>query len=344
VVLRPESEIESLDLDLHLGSTAVDLNLRERRLLLHGGRELRYDALVIATGARPRTLPGVSTGLAGVHTFRTVDDARAVRAGLDAGARVVVVGGGFIGAEVAASARARGVDVTIVEALPVPLGRVLGEQMGSACAALHRDHGVDLRCSVAITGIEGHGRVERVRLSDGSEVDADLVVVGVGAAPATDWLRASGLELDDGVVCDPYCAASASGVFAAGDVARWEHRDLGERIRVEHWTNAVEQGTAVARNLLAGPQAAAPFTPIPYFWSDQYETRIQFVGRRHPDGQCHIVHGSIEERRFVAVYGHGQRLAAVLGFGLPREFLAYRRLLARGASWAEALRCARQVA
>ena len=335
--LRSAEELGALDLDFYLGSPATDLDLQDRHVILHGGSELRYDALIIATGCRPRTLPGTPTALEGIHMLRTIEDAAEVRAGFEAGAKVVVVGAGFIGSEVAASARARGLDVTILESLPIPLGRILGVEMGEVCAGLHYDNGVELRCSVTVAGFEGGSRVERVRLADGSSIDADLVVVGVGVVPNTDWLRASGIELDDGVVCDPYCATSAPGVYAAGDVARWIHQDLGESIRVEHWTNAVEQGGAAARNLLAGPGSSRAFRPVPYFWSDQYQTRIQFAGRRHPDDELQIAYGSVDERCFVALYGRNGHLTAALAFGVPAEFLHYRRLLLRKATWAEAL-------
>jgi NADPH-dependent 2,4-dienoyl-CoA reductase/sulfur reductase-like enzyme len=336
VALRSTGEIDDLDLDLHLGTTATDLDLQDRRLGLHGGDRLDFDGLVIATGARPRHLPGTPT-LDGVHVMRTIDDALAVRRAFDAGARVAVVGAGFIGSEVAASARARGLDVTVLEALPVPLSRVIGEDMGRACAALHVDNGVDLRCGAGVAGFEGGERVEQVRLADGSAVPADVVIVGIGVVPATTWLEPSGLELDDGIICDAYCAASAPGVYAAGDVARWHHPGLDERIRVEHWTNAAEQGAAAARNLLAGPASSTPFAPVPYFWSDQYGQRIQFSGRSHPDDDVRVVDGSVNEGEFVALYGRGERLAAVLAFGLRRRFMTYRRLLAAGASWEDAL-------
>ena len=207
--------LDGLGVDWRLGTRAVGLDTARRRVALEGGEELPYDGLVIATGATPRRLPGTD-GLAGVHTLRTLDDALAIRAELDAGAgRVVVIGAGFIGAEVAATCRARGHAVTLLEALPVPLERALGREMGTVVAELHRDHGVDLRLGVGVAGFEGDGRVERVRLADGSAVPADLVVVGIGVSPATDWLAGSGLALDDGVVCDATTLAAPGIVVAA---------------------------------------------------------------------------------------------------------------------------------
>ena len=265
--------------------------------------------------------------------LRTLDDALAIRAALDAAARVVVIGAGFIGSEVAATCRMRGLDVTLLEALPVPLARALGDEMGAACAELHRDNGVDLRVGVAPAGFDGDEQVERVRLSDGSAIDADVVVVGVGVAPETAWLEGSGLALGDGVLCDASCFASAPGVVAAGDVARWHNPLFGVDMRVEHWTNAAEQGMAAARTLLAGPARAEPYAPVPYFWSDQYETKIQCVGHLQAGDEVRVVDGSIEDRRFVAVYGRAGRLVGALGFSRPKLVLAYRRLIAEGASF-----------
>jgi NADPH-dependent 2,4-dienoyl-CoA reductase/sulfur reductase-like enzyme len=258
-----------------------------------------------------------------------------MRAAFDQQPRVVVVGAGFIGAEVAATARKRGLDVTVLEALPVPLSRGLGDRMGAACGALHVDHGVDLRCGVGVAGFEGEDRVTGVRLTDGQVVPADLVVVGIGVAPATAWLESSGLELNDGVVCDEHCRA-APGVFAAGDVARWTNPLFDESMRVEHWTNAAEQGPVAAANLLAG-DAAAPFAPVPFFWSDQYDVKIQFAGRCRPGDDVEVVDGSIEAHRFVALYGREGRLVGCLGFSRPRLVMTYRRLIAESASWDEAL-------
>jgi NADPH-dependent 2,4-dienoyl-CoA reductase/sulfur reductase-like enzyme len=272
-----------------------------------------------------------------MHVLRTLDDCLAIRAGLESGARVAVIGAGFIGAEVAASARERGLDVTLIEALPVPLVRGLGPAMGAACARLHTAHGVSLRCGVTVDSVEGSERVERLQLSDGTSVDADLVVVGVGVAPETGWLESSGLGLSDGVVCDATCAASAPGVYAAGDVARWYNPLFEERMRVEHWTNAAEQGVAAARSVLTGPAGAQPFAPVPFFWSDQYETKIQFVGRSRPDDEVRVVHGSVEDGRFVALYGRAGRLVGALAFSWPRLLMQYRGLLSRSATWDEAV-------
>jgi NADPH-dependent 2,4-dienoyl-CoA reductase/sulfur reductase-like enzyme len=335
IMLRPADDYASLALDLRLGQRATELDLHDRVVVLDGGERVGYDGLVLTTGAAPRRLPG-GADVDGVHVLRTLDDCLAIRAALEAGPRVVVVGAGFIGAEVAATCRRRGLDVTVLEALPVPLGRALGDEMGNACAALHHDHGVDLRVGVAVAGFEGGGRVERVLLSDGNAVDADLVVVGVGVDPATEWLEGSGLVLGNGVVCDASCFASAPGVVAAGDVARWHNPLFGIDMRVEHWTNAAEQGTAAVRALLAGAGAEV-FAPVPYFWSDQYDVKIQFVGIGGPGDEVRVVDGSVEEHRFVAIYGRAGRLVGALAFSRPRLLMAYRRLIAERASWEDAL-------
>jgi NADPH-dependent 2,4-dienoyl-CoA reductase/sulfur reductase-like enzyme len=334
-VLRPADDYAPLALDLRLGRAATALDLGAREVLLDDGERIAFDGLVISTGSVPRRLPGTPE-LAGIHVLRTLDDCLAIRAELDARPRVVVVGAGFIGAEVAATCRGRGLQVTLLEALPVPLARALGAEMGSACAQLHHDHGVDLRVGVSVAGFTGTGRVERVVLSDGTGVEADLVVVGVGVAPACGWLAGSGLDLADGVVCDATCSTAVPGVVAAGDVARWHNPLFGVDMRVEHWTNAAEQAAAAAAALLAGGRAE-PFAPVPYFWSDQYDVKIQYVGVGGPGDEVRVVHGSVAERRFVALYGRGGRLVGALALGRPRLLMAYRRLIAARASWDEAL-------
>jgi 3-phenylpropionate/trans-cinnamate dioxygenase ferredoxin reductase subunit len=340
--------IDALDLEWRLGTLAKGVDLGARQVILADDERLAFDGLVIATGATPRRLPD-SEGLAGVHTLRTVDDCLAVRGEVDAGAQhLVVVGAGFIGAEVAATCRTRGLEVTILEALPVPLGQALGEEMGSVMADLHRDHGVDVRLGAAVAGLDGgdDGRVERVRLADGASIEADVVVVGIGVVPNTGWLEGSGLTLDDGVVCDATTLA-APGVVGAGDIARWPSRRFGELMRVEHWDNAIAMGAHAARRLLAwleaervGDQATPepePYDPVPWFWSDQYDRKIQLAGRSAGADEVRVVDGSTEERRFVALYRRGDRVVGALAMNHPRQLLAYQRLIEHGASWAEAI-------
>lgn len=338
IALYDSEALADLQLTWRLGTRAVGLETASHTVTLADGERLVADGVVIATGARTRTLRGTED-LVGVYTLRTLTDSLAIRSEFDATpGRVVVVGAGFIGAEVAATARGRGLDVTMVEMAETPLERVLGAEMGQVCAEVHRDHSVDLRLGVGVASITGADRVQQVVLSDGTRLDADVVVVGVGVIPNTEWLEDSGLRIDNGVVCDETCLA-APGVVAAGDVARWPNPLFRQSMRVEHWDNAIEQGMAAARRLLSGPDAE-PFAPVPWFWSDQYDRKIQLAGRSGPDDEVTVVTGSLAERRFAAVYGRGGRIVAVLGVNRPRHVMQYRRLIARGASWDEALELA----
>ena len=340
VALYDEDALADLRLGWRLGRRAVGFDAASRTVTLDDGERLTSDGVVIATGARTRTLRGTES-LAGVYTLRTLADSLAIGAEFDATpGRVVVVGAGFIGAEVAATARDRGLDVTMVEMAETPLERVLGAAMGRVCAEIHVDHGVDLRLGVGVESLNGTDRVEQVVLTDGTRLDVDVVVVGVGVIPNTEWLEGSGLEIANGVVCDETCLA-APGVVAAGDVARWPNRLFGESMRVEHWDNAIGQGIAAARRLLAGDGGGEPFAPVPWFWSDQYDRKIQLAGRSGPDDEVVVVTGSPAERRFAAIYGRAGRIVAVLGFNRPRHVMQYRRLIAKGASWDDALEFAR---
>lgn len=332
-LVRPEAHA-ALELDELRGVAATSLDPGERRLTLSDGTTLAYDGLLIATGARARPLPQAE-GKRGVFTLRSLDDSLALRAALLESPRVAVVGAGFIGAEVAASCRALGLDVTLIEALPWPMARILNSQVGAVCAEVHREQGVHLRLGVGVEAIEGEGRVERVRLADGSHVDADVVVVGIGAIPETDWLASSGLALADGVLCDETCATAAPGVVAAGDVARWRHPLYDEPIRIEHWTNAVEMAEAAVARLLTGPEGAEPFAPVPFVWSDQYDRKLQAIGHIRPDDEMLVAHGSLEERRFVALFGRGGRLSGALAMNRVRQLMGYRRMLRERASWDE---------
>jgi NADPH-dependent 2,4-dienoyl-CoA reductase/sulfur reductase-like enzyme len=332
ITLRRQG-VDDLDLDWRLGSRAVALDVPAREVELHDGERVAYDGVVIATGATPRLLPR-QPARAGVFTLRTLDDALALRELLGARPKVVVIGAGFIGAEIAATCRMRGLEVTVLEMLPQPMVRGLGPELGSVIAAVHRDHGVDLRTGVHVEAIEGDDQVRGVRLGDGALVEADVVVVGAGVAPEVSWLRDSGLTLDNGVVCDSTCAA-APGVAAAGDVARWPNPLFdGQLMRLEHWTNATEQGVHAARRLLG---FADPFAPVPFVWSDQYDRKIQTVGVVSADAEVRVAHGTLEERQFVALFGKHGRLVGALGFNRPRLVMQYRRMIAERASWDAAL-------
>lgn len=334
--LVTDAELAKLDLDLRLGRRAVGLDTAARRLALDDGQAVDYDALIIATGAAPRTIPGTPK-LDGIFTLRTIEDSIAIRDRMRKGARTVVVGAGFIGAEVAAAALQRGLDVTIVEPLSQPLERALGARVGEVAGRRLRDEGAEMRMGLTVAGFEGDGRVERVLISDGSSVDADLVIVGIGVRPETGWLESSGIALNDGVVCDAYLQTSAAGVYAAGDVCRWYNPLYGEEMRVEHWTCAVEQGMAAARNIVGGPEKAKPYAPVPYVWSDQFDLSIMYVGHATADDDLVIKHGSLEEGQFVGLYGRNGRLAAAVSFNRPRELGDYRRMIADGANMEQAI-------
>ncbi|HEX3841514.1 MAG TPA: FAD-dependent oxidoreductase [Acidimicrobiales bacterium] len=342
----PET-LDAFGLEFRLGLRATRLDTDAHTLDCDDGSQVHYDGLIVATGARPRWLPGTE-GMAGVRTLRTLDDSRGLRddlTKLGEGARLVVIGAGFIGAEVAATCHGLGADVTVVEALPTPLAGVIGQQMGEVCAGLHLDAGVALRLGVGVDKVvpspDGDGTPPlQVHLSDGSVLDADLVVVGIGVTPAVDWLEDSGLTLVNGVMCSDRLFAADS-VVAAGDVARWTHVLLDEDIRIEHWTNAAEGGALAAHNLIAGSAAAEPYTPVPFFWSDQYQAKIQVLGRPDPEDEVVVVDGSGEDRKLVALYRRGDRLSAALAISRPRQLMAYRPLLAAAASFDEALELSR---
>jgi len=330
-LLEPPEAIDKLDLDLRIGVRAEGLDLEGRTLALSDGETVAFDGLIIATGASPRTLSG-TPDLTGIHTLRTIDDSLRIRAAFAEKPRVAVVGAGFIGAEVAAVARSAGLDVTLIEALPAPLANALGAEIGSACEALQRSHGVDVRCNTLVSGFEGTERVERVLLADGSWVDADIVVVGIGVAPETGWLEGSGLELRDGIVCDATCAA-APGVYAVGDVARWYNPIFEEEMRVEHWTNVVHQSRQVVKNILAEPGEAQPFGSVPYVWSDQYDAAIQYLGHSGPEDAVEVLHGSLESLEFVAIYQRNGIIVAGLTFNMPQLLASYRPLIEQRAPW-----------
>ncbi|MFJ9007708.1 NAD(P)/FAD-dependent oxidoreductase [Streptomyces canus] len=328
--LALEPEAEDLRAQWLLGVRAVGLDGPQRAVRLADGSEVRADGVVIATGAAARTLPGTD-GLAGVHTLRTLDDARALRDELTLGGRLVVIGGGFIGAEVASTAYALGLDVTVVEAAPTPLAGPLGETMGGIVSALHADHGVRLLCGVGVKGLSGESRVDAVLLEDGRSVPADIVVVGVGARPCVEWLAGSGIELDDGVKCGADGRTSLAGVVAVGDCASWYDPRVGLHRRVEHWTGARERPDAAVTALLAGG-AVEPSAPRPpYFWSDQYGVKIQFAGHAAGADSVTIEEGARDDRNVLAVYRRSGHPVAVLGMNQPRLFMRWRKQLAAAA-------------
>ncbi|ORV10702.1 NAD(P)/FAD-dependent oxidoreductase [Mycobacterium celatum] len=330
--LAPQFE---LDARVLRGVTALKLDLASRTIHLRDAEQdfsVQFDGLVIASGAAPRPWPSGPVP-DGVLLLRTVDDCLAIRKRLGSRTRVVVVGGGFIGAEVAATCRSIGLDVVLIEKADSPLVAALGKELAPRWAELHRDHGVDVRLGVSVDGFLGNGRVEAVRLTDGSRVPADLVVVGLGVTPATDWLDGSGLRVDDGVVCDATGAAEGgTDVVAAGDVARWWHPLYERHLRIEHWDHAGRQGAAAARTLLAGPDAAEAYDEVPYFWSDQYDVKVQMLGVPTSYDALKIVEGDPDAWEFVAAYGRDGRTIAVLGT-VPHRVHAYRDAIAKRAEF-----------
>jgi 3-phenylpropionate/trans-cinnamate dioxygenase ferredoxin reductase component len=330
-----------VDVEWRLGTVATALDLGRREVVLApagepdaggsdgergaGGERLAYDKLLVATGARPRHWPGDPIELDGVFMLRDLDDSLALRAALEQRPRLAVVGAGFIGCEVAATARKRGLDVTLIDIADHPM-TAFGPGVGARCADMHRAHGVELRLGSGVDGFEGDGRFEAVRLADGTRVEADVAVVALGAIPNTDWLADSGLELQPGVVCDATLAArDAEDVFCAGDVAAWPHpmADHGV-IRIEHWTNAAEQGAAAARNLLAAPDERTAYDAVPYFWSDQYDVKIQSVGLPGRAERMTVLEATPEGDRLVLGGERGGRLVAAVGFNAMRRLPFYR--------------------
>ena len=329
VVLKPADFYADSDITLRLGSAAQSLDTAARSVTLADGTVLGYDELVIATGLVPKRIPSLPD-LAGIRVLRSLDDALALRHHAASARRAVIIGAGFIGCEVAASLRKLGVDVVLVEPQPAPLASVLGEQVGQLVARLHRAEGVDLRTGVGVAGVRGDaGTVTAVELSDGTVVDADLVVIGIGSRPATDWLAGSGVDLvdkDNGVLCDEVGATSAAHVWALGDVAAW--RDAtGHQVRVEHWSNVAEQARVLVPAML-GVEIPA-LTVVPYFWSDQYDVKIQCLGEPEPGDVVHLV--SDDGRKFLAYYSRDGVLAGVVGGGMPGKVMKARAKIAAGA-------------
>lgn len=348
-VLRIAERIGELELDLRLGTavTAVDA---DRNVTLSDGSTVAAAGIVIASGASPRHLGEEPPG---THVLRTLDDCEALRADLTGGTpSVAVIGAGFIGAEVAATCRGLDLPVTMIEAGPVPLGRVLPGEIGEFVADLHRSHGVDVRLGVGVDGLDTgvDGRVSGVRLADGSAVDAQVVVVGIGVVPNVAFLEGSGLDgsglegagidISNGVLCDASLLA-APGIVAAGDIARWPNpRYDGELMRVEQWENAIESGEHAARRLLA---EVAPddveattdsFASIPWFWSDQYDRKIQMAGRPSAGDEPVVVEGAIADQRFVVLFRRGDRCTGVLGVNRPRHVMQARMAMRDSLDWA----------
>jgi 3-phenylpropionate/trans-cinnamate dioxygenase ferredoxin reductase component len=306
VYVHDEAFYDDHGIELRLGTTATSLDTTSRELRLDDGERLRYDRLLLTTGAEPRRLRIPGAGLDGVVYLRSVGDSDALRERLDRGGTVVVVGAGWIGAEVAASARQRGLEVTVVEPASVPLERALGAELGAVYRDIHTDHGVRMLMGTGVEAFEGDEAVERVRTSDGRELDCDFVVVGVGVQPRTTLAAEAGLALDNGILVDEHLRTGASDVFAAGDVANAQHPFYGERIRVEHWANALNQGPAAARNML---DQATAYERLPYFFSDQYDVGMEYSGFARSRDRV-VLRGDPATRAFVAFWLAGDRVVA----------------------------------
>jgi NADPH-dependent 2,4-dienoyl-CoA reductase/sulfur reductase-like enzyme len=327
---------DALDVEWRLGVTATALDRPRRRVVLADGDEVAYDRLIVATGSRPRRWRGPGAELEGVHVLRNLDDALALRAAFDAQPRVAIVGAGFIGCEVAQTARKLGLDVTLIDIAATPM-LPLGPELGRWCAELHRAHGVDLRLGTGVAALVGDGRVEAVELADGARVPADVVVVGLGAAPNTDWLAGSGLQLDPGLVCDAtLTAAGDPDVLGAGDIVTWPHPLAdGQAIRIEHWTVAVEQGQLAGRNVLVSAADRRPYDAAPYFWSDQYDVKIQSLGMPGRVHRLELLERSPDGRRLVYGGERDGRLVAVIAINGARRLGVYRMALADPPPFAE---------
>jgi NADPH-dependent 2,4-dienoyl-CoA reductase/sulfur reductase-like enzyme len=342
--LRPEGDYSDLDVELILGTAASALRPAERTVSLADGRELTYDGLIIATGLRPRRLPGADA-LAAAYVLRTVDDALALRKELLGAQRIAVIGAGFLGTEIAATARRMGLEVTLIDPAPAPLAPQLGREIGALIRRLHTAHGVTVLPGVGVRRILASGaqRAAGVLLDDGTVVPADVIVTAIGSIPNTAWLADSGLPLGDGVLCDEYCRA-APGVFAAGDIAAWIDPRTGRHHRVEHRMHATEHGAAAAHNLLhehdtttdpgnGTSNGMTPFIPVPYTWTDQYDVKLQILGTPTPQADVVLESGDITDGTFSALYVQDEHVIAALSWNRPARLPALRRLVATNAHW-----------
>ena len=331
VLLRPAEFYADNDIALVLGAAAQSLDTGAKTVTLTDDRVLDYDELVIATGLVPKRIPSFPD-LAGIRVLRSFDDALGLREHAGSARRAVIVGAGFIGCEVAASLRKLGVEVALVEPQPAPLAGVLGEEIGELVARVHRAEGVDVRTGVGVAEVRGDSEVSAVELTDGTVLEADLVVVGIGSRPATDWLVGSGVALDNGVLCDAAGRTSEPHVWALGDVASW--RDAaGHQVRVEHWSNVADQARVMVPAMLG--QDAPEVVSVPYFWSDQYDVKIQCLGEPAPGDVVHVV--SDDGRKFLAYYERDGVLVGVVGGGMPGKVMKARAKIAAGAPIADLL-------
>lgn len=338
--LRTPDHIAAKGFDVRVGVDATGVDVANRVVHTSTGEDLPFDGLVIATGSNTRT---ITTDLGEeLPVMRTSEDLERVRAGVNAYDDIAVIGSGFIGLEVAASMRKRGKNVTLFGALPVPLNDIVGEVVAGTVRDLHHRHGVDMRSSTLVTAVTGERGDYTIHYNcvadDGTSQErthqAPFVTAGIGVTPTTAWLEGSGLELDNGVLTDAAGRTNVEGIWAAGDVAYFEHPLYGERVRVHHWTNAVEQGRAVGLNMARG--TATAYAGIPYFWTDQFERKYHYLGRRRPADECILAEGSLDEDEFLVLYGSGDEFHAIASSGCMKSLRGYKKLLAKGASLTEA--------
>ncbi|CQD06436.1 ferredoxin reductase [Mycobacterium lentiflavum] len=331
VALKPREFYDENNITLRLGAAATGLDTVAQTLTLSDGTSIGYDELVIATGLVPRRIPAFPD-LEGIRVLRSFDESMALREHAAKAHNAVVIGAGFIGCEVAASLRSMGVEVVLVEPQPTPLASVLGEQIGELVSRLHRNEGVDVRTGIGVAEVRGDGHVDTVVLSDGTELAADLVVVGIGSRPATEWLDGSGVDVDNGVICDEAGRTSAPNVWALGDVASW--RDAtGHQARVEHWSNVADQARVVVPAMLG--QQVPSITVVPYFWSDQYDVKIQCLGEPEATDIVHLVED--DGRKFLAYYERDGVVVGVVGGGLPGKVMKARGKIAAATPISELL-------
>jgi 3-phenylpropionate/trans-cinnamate dioxygenase ferredoxin reductase subunit len=294
------------NVELRTSSVVQSIDASDKAVVLGGGERIGYDRLLLATGGEPRRLPVPGADLGGVHLLRTIEDSKAIQGTFDSGGRLVVIGGGWIGCEVAASARQKGMDVTLIETLELPLLRILGPELGAFYRDVHKDQGVDLRLGSGVEAIEGSGRAERVRLAGGETIDCAAVVVGIGVAPRTELVDGIA-RIDNGVITDERLQTSVDGIYACGDIANAAHPVFTQHVRVEHWANALEQGPAAARSMLGQDVS---YDKVPYFFSDQYDVGMEYAGLHDPNTDELVVRGDMGSREFVAFWVRGDRLMA----------------------------------
>ncbi|WP_411722269.1 NAD(P)/FAD-dependent oxidoreductase [Mycetocola sp.] len=334
----PDAHFEANRIDLRLGVGAAGLDIDRRYVITTDGAPLPYDAVVIATGSSPRRL--VTEGGATLPALRTLDDLATIRSAVDRHRNITVIGCGLIGMEVAASLRERGITVTVVGAGSMPLEATLGRDVAQTIFDLHVEHGVKFILNAAVESVGGVDGDFTVHFADGSVHSTEYVIAGIGVTPNTDWLIGSGVDLADGVVCDASGRTNVPGIYAAGDVANIDSPAHDSRRRIEHWTNALEQGRHVANEILTG--SGTPYTVVPYFWTDQYDRKLQVYGHRRPEDSMFVAEGSLESGEFLVLYGDGAAFHAVASVEYGTSLRAYRKMLQRGATWDEAVAHAEQ--